>query len=64
MNINDTFRFLMVCNNGFQAPFTIHKRHWRADPYDNQVGEIETADRGLRYEEYERSKVVLMCEEI
>lgn len=56
--------YRMVCNNAFQAPFTIDKEHWRADPYDNQVGEIETADRGLRYEEYERSKVVLICEEL
>jgi hypothetical protein len=34
------------------------------DPYDNQLGEIETAERGLRYEEFERRKDVLMCEEI
>ncbi|MCI5700954.1 MAG: transglutaminase-like domain-containing protein [Lachnospiraceae bacterium] len=58
----DAYR--MVCNNAFQAPFTVDKKQWRADPYDNQVGEIETADRGLRYEEFDRSKVVLMCEEI
>ena len=54
----------MVANNAFQAPFTIEKEHWRADPYDNQVGEMETGDRGLRYSEYERSKEVLLCEEI
>ena len=58
----DAYR--MVANNEFQAPFTIDKDHWRADPYDNQVGEIETKDRGLRFEEYERSKEVLLCEEI
>lgn len=34
----------------------------RADPYDNQVGEIETAERGLGYGEFERSKEVLLCE--
>jgi hypothetical protein len=54
----------MVANSKFEAPFTIRKDHWRADPFDNQVGEIETADRGLTYEEYERSKVTLSCEEI
>ena len=54
----------MVANRGFQAPFTIDKEHWRADPYDNQVGEMETADRGLRYGEFERTKEVLTCEEL
>ena len=56
--------YRMVANSAFAAPFTVRKEYWRADPYDNQVGEIETADRGLTYEEYERSKVVLLCEEI
>ena len=55
--------YRMVANSAFAAPFTVDKDFWRADPYDNQVGEIETADRGLTYEEYERSKVVLLCEE-
>ena len=56
--------YRMVANSALAAPFTVEKIHWRADPYDNQVGEIETADRGLTYEEYDRSKVVLSCEEI
>lgn len=56
--------YRMVANNAFQAPFTIDKSYWRTDPYDNQLGEIETADRGLRYEEYVRTKKILMCEEI
>ena len=58
----DAYR--MVANSEFEAPFTIGKQFWRADPYDNQVGEIETSDRGLRYEEYTRSKEVLSCEEL
>ena len=56
--------YRMVANSAFAAPFTVDKDFWRADPYDNQVGEIETAERGLTYEEYERSKVVLLCEEL
>jgi transglutaminase-like putative cysteine protease len=56
--------YRMVANSAFAAPFTVDKDFWRADPYDNQVGEIETDERGLTYEEYERSKVVLLCEEI
>lgn len=58
----DAYR--MVANRAFQAPFTIEKEHWRADPYDNQLGEIETAGCGLRFSEYERRKEVLLCEEI
>ena len=58
----DAYR--MVCNNAFQAPFTIDKDHWRADPYDNQVGEMETGERGLRYEEFERTKEVVTFEEL
>lgn len=58
----DAYR--MVANNAFQAPFTIEKEQWRTDPYDNQLGEMETADRGLRYGEFERSKEVLLCEEL
>ena len=56
--------YRMVANRQFQAPFTVRKAHWRADPYDNQVGELETADRGLTYGEFERTKEVLLCEEL
>ena len=56
--------YRMVANNGFQRPFTIPKEHWRADPYDNQVGEIETADRGLKFQEYTRRKEILLHEEV
>ena len=56
--------YRMVANNAFQAPFTVDKQHWRADPYDNQVGEMETAERGLKYDEFERGKQVLLCQEL
>lgn len=55
--------YRMVCNNAFYVPFTTEKTFWRADPYDNQVGEMETGERGLTYEEFERSKAVLSCVE-
>lgn len=58
----DAYR--MVANSAFQAPFTVPKQFWRADPYDNQVGEIETAERGLAFGEYERSKEVVSFEEL
>ena len=58
----DAYR--MVANNEFQAGFTTPKAHWRADPYDNQMGEMELADRALRYFEFERTKEVLECAEL
>lgn len=58
----DAYR--MAANHGFQEDFTIPMEHWRADPYDNQVGEMETVDRSFSYEEFIRSKEVLLCEEI
>lgn len=56
--------YRMVANSEFQAHFTIPKQQWRADPYDNQLGEIESADRGYTFDEYERSKEILVCEEV
>lgn len=58
----DAYR--MVANRAFQAPFTIDKQYWRADPYDNQVGEIETSERGLENSEFERQKEVVACDEL
>lgn len=58
----DAYR--MVANSAFYENFTIPKQQWRADPYDNQLGEIESADRGYLFDEYERSKVILSCEEV
>ena len=43
---------------GFPEP------EFRADPYDNQVGEMALDGRGLRYEEFHRRKEVLRAEEI
>lgn len=56
--------FRMVANREFQENFTIPKVHWRNDPYDNQSGEMETADRGFTGGDYVRSKEILLCEEV
>ena len=56
--------YRMVANNDFMEPFTVDKDHWRADPYDNQFGEMETAEKGLMYSEFSYSKETLLCEEI
>ena len=56
--------YRMVANTQFQGDFDVPKDQWRADHYDNQVGEMETEDRGLRYDEYERTKEVLEFTEL
>lgn len=56
--------FRMVANTAFQADFTHQKEFWRADPYDNQLGEIETSHKGLRYFEFDRYKEVVKFEEL
>lgn len=56
--------YRMVANSAFQTGFTVPKAHWRADPYDNQLGELESADCGYLLDEYQRSKVTLLCEEV
>ena len=56
--------YRMVANGKFQQNFEIPKQQWRADPYDNQEGELETTDRGyLRYEMI-RTHTTLSCEDI
>ncbi len=56
--------YRMVANRAFQAPFTIDKQQWRADPYDNQSGEMETSDRGFRFDEYNYTKETLECSDL
>ena len=56
--------YRMVANSAFYENFTVPKMQWRADPYDNQLGEIESAVRGFAFEEYERSKEILCCEDV
>ena len=56
--------YRMVANREFFSNFTVPKQHLRADPYDNQLGEIESADRGYFFDEFERSIEILSCEEI
>lgn len=56
--------YRMVANREFQESFTIPKQQWRADPYDSQMGEIESADRGFYYHEFDHSMDILCCEEI
>lgn len=58
----DPYRF--VANSAFQMPLSPAKAHLRADPYDNQLGEIESEHRGFSFGEYLRTKEVLLCRRI
>ena len=58
----DPYRF--VANSAFMTNFTVPKQHWRADPYDNQLGELEATDHGFTYNEFLRTKEILLCEEV
>lgn len=56
--------YRMVANNAFQHDFTIPKNHWRADPYDNQRGEMETDACGLRFSQFDSTMEILECTEL
>ena len=56
--------YRMVANSAFQTEFTVPKKHWRGDPYDNQVGEMETDTHDLTYDQFIRTKEILLCEQV
>ncbi|NLG24299.1 MAG: hypothetical protein GX558_03020 [Clostridiales bacterium] len=49
----------MVSNRDLQQEFDPPKAHPRHDPYDNQSGEVEYADRGLSGREYRCERELL-----
>ncbi|MBR1607463.1 MAG: transglutaminase domain-containing protein [Clostridia bacterium] len=53
----------MVANRMYFAPFAPEKKYHRVDPYDNQRGEIENGNRGLRGGEFRTRYEMLWCEE-
>lgn len=54
----------MAANREFQAPFDPPMYGFRADPYDNQTGEIEAGGVGLHGAEVESDRRVLRYEEL
>lgn len=56
--------FRMPAVSQFQQPFCPPMKWIRNDPYDNQRGEGEYADRSLRPGEYETKHRVIECREI
>lgn len=56
--------FRMAANCAIQSPLTPPKRHFRADPIDNQRGEVEYEDEGLTYRQFVNSQQTLSMEEL
>ncbi len=56
--------YRMVANSAIYADFQPSSWGFRADPYDNQSGEVEIEGRGLRYGEYERTRRLICMEEL
>lgn len=56
--------FRMIANNELQTEFDPPKAHCRIDPYDNQSGEAEYADRGLTDPETRTAKILLGFDKI
>ncbi|MBT1247028.1 MULTISPECIES: transglutaminase-like domain-containing protein [unclassified Thermosipho (in: thermotogales)] len=47
--------FRMVANTEFMEQFYPNKNFWRSDPYDNQVGEVETEIENVYYDKFKYS---------
>ena len=58
----DPFR-MVTCNN-VQGEFVPAKKYLRADPFDNQRGEIEFASKGLNSYEIRDHRYLISCEEV
>lgn len=56
--------FRMSANDQFQLDFDPPKTHLRADPYDNQRGEIEYDDHGLTFHDFTEERVIVDMHEI
>lgn len=51
--------FRMPANSDFQEEFIPPKNYLRADPYDNQRGEVEFEDKGLHFNEFKSTYEVI-----
>ena len=54
----------MVANSEFQYTYLPEKKFLCADPYDNQVGEVEFLDRGIYGDQYQSIMKIIDVHEI
>ena len=56
--------FRMAANSVFQGALVPEKKFLRIDPYDNQKGEAEYADRGLMWNECDNEWEIVECRKV
>lgn len=56
--------YRMAANGGIQSEFLPPKKYFRADPIDNQRGEVEYEDRGLGFLEFQAEQVTEVMEDL
>lgn len=56
--------FRLSANSQFQLDFDPPKDHLRADPYDNQRGEVEYEDHGLTFHDFTEKREIIEMTEI
>ncbi len=54
--------YRIVFNNDYYVQFDPKKEHYRQDPYDNQNGEVEYEDYGLKASEFESNTTIIKQE--
>ncbi|GLC80026.1 transglutaminase-like domain-containing protein [Lacrimispora brassicae] len=55
--------YRMAANGGIQAEFLPPRKYFRADPIDNQRGEVEYKDRGLSFLEFQAEQQTELMED-
>lgn len=55
--------YRMAANGGIQSEFIPPRKYFRADPIDNQRGEVEYEDRGLSFLEFQAEQVTELIED-
>lgn len=55
--------YRMAANGGIQSDFIPPRKYFRADPIDNQRGEVEYEDRGLSFLEFQAEQVTELIED-
>ncbi|WP_313579639.1 transglutaminase-like domain-containing protein [Lacrimispora sp.] len=55
--------YRMAANGGIQSEFIPPRKYFRADPIDNQRGEVEYEDRGLSFLEFQAKQVTELIED-
>ena len=50
--------YRLVFNTDIQEEFTVTKKHYRYDPYDNQYGEVETEESMVNRQDVKLYRII------